>query len=170
MAVNALDLIADIRISLDTKITADMSSPRDAINKTFTVDLDVGTGSGQANQYFADLRTLAGGANEELDLAGVLENRFGQTVTFANIKFIFIENTATTDSTLAVGGAAANAFINWVGNATDIVNIPGQGVFILGSNARDFDVTAGTGDKLKLENLDGVNSLSYNIIIVGVET
>ena len=64
-----------------------------------------GTGDNQLDILFHDMRTLAGGANESLDLAGSLTDVFGVTVAFAKIKVLLIRNLSTTQ-TLSIGGGA----------------------------------------------------------------
>ena len=123
----------------------------------------------QADLMFSDQRTLADAASEELDLAGTLVNAFGDTITFARIKGIFISCEATNTGNLLVGGAASNAFVNWVSDATDKIIVRPDGVLmVFAPDADAYPVTAGTGDKLKLEH-DGTGSdnLVYNIVLIG---
>lgn len=142
-----------------------LSNPRDVLSKTIQKEFANGTSSGQCDLVFRDQRTLTTGNSEDLDLAGALTDPFGTTLTFATVKVLIIENLSTTQ-TLTVGGAAANQFINWVGAANDVINIPPGGFFAISAPAAGFAVTAGTGDLLKVLNSAGA-SCTYNIVILG---
>ena len=49
------------------------------------IRLTDGTGAGAANRLWSDRRTLAASATEDLDLAGVLTEHLGGTLTLARI-------------------------------------------------------------------------------------
>ena len=143
----------------------DINDPRDALSKEYETQLASGTGSSQADLIFHDTRSLADGASEDLDLAGVLADAFGATLTFAKVKALIIKNNSATQ-TLSVGGASANQFVNWVGDATDIIKIAPSGFFALTGPLAGYVVTAATGDKLKVANSAGAGA-TYDIIIIG---
>lgn len=136
------------------------------VNFTETLSLTSGIGANQVNEMFDDDRTLAGGANEELDLSGTLLNAFGDTIAFVGVKLLYIKNNSATE-TLTVGGAAATAWEPWAGAAGDAVKIP-PGGFILWTNpsAAGWAVAAGVTDKLKILNSGGA-STTYRIVILG---
>lgn len=126
--VNALDL-------------GTAAAPSD-LKQTYT--FTNGTGANQAGNVFADQRTTDD-TGESLDLAGGLTNAFGETITFTAIKAIAVRASASNSLNVLVGGAAANGFVNWVGNASDIVVVPPGGTFVLvDPGATGFGVTAGT--------------------------
>lgn len=125
-----------------------------------------GTGAGQANMTWSDTRTLNASSSESLDLAGVLTNAFGSTLTFTKIKGLIITaNSANTNSVL-VGGAASNAFVNWVADSTDIIQLPAGSVFSF-FNPAGYVVTASTGDLLKIANSSSGTSVTYDIVLIG---
>jgi hypothetical protein len=124
-----------------------------------------GTLNGQADLAFVDERTLASGANEELDLAGVLTSVFGATLTFVEVMSIMVYALPANTTNLTVGGAASNAFQGWFGDAADTEVIAPGGV-ALHHRASGWGVTAGTGDKLKIANASGA-SATYQIAILG---
>ncbi len=127
-----------------------------------------GTGANQANMVYGGTRTLAASATESLDLAGGLSNAFGNTITFTSIKTIVIVAAAANVNDVLVGGAASNAFINWVANATDIVVVKPGGMFcITAPTAAGFAVTADTGDLLKVANSAGTTGVTYDIVLIG---
>jgi hypothetical protein len=156
--------IAAVAQALYTK-ALDLSTPTDAVTLNPSIDLPSGTGSGQADLIFHDKRTLGDGANENLDLAGSLVDSFGATLAFVKVKFILFYNLSATQ-TLTIGGAASNQFINWVGSASDKINIPPGGFFALAAPLAGFAVTAGTGDLLKVANSAGA-ACDYDVLLIG---
>lgn len=177
--LTALDLAIALSIAGSTQKGLDLSTPQDAINLSKSIAFAFGTGAGKGDQVFHDRRILAGGASEDLDLAGVLTNAYGATVTFAKVKAILIFNRSdetltspvahtATDAEIAVGGAAANEFQGPFQAAGDAIGIPAGGAFLIAGNwATGWAVTAGTGDLLKIENLDGSDEACYDIVIIG---
>jgi len=143
----------------------DLNSTRGALSHPLSDTLATGTAANQADKMWYDSHSLAA-TSEDLDLAGSLTDVFGNTVTFVKVKAIIIHNKSTTATeNLAVGGAAANQFINWVANASDIVNVGPDGILFLWSPIDGYAVTAGTGDLLKIDA--GSDTIAYDIIIIG---
>ena len=127
-----------------------------------------GTGANQANVMWHDRRTLAATTSEDLDLSGVLTDAFGVSVALARVKAIIVSAASTNGGLIQVGGAAANQFINWVANASDIIQIRAGGFFMLvAPDATAYAVTAATGDLLKIANTDGAAAGTYDIYIIG---
>jgi len=148
----------------------DLQEQSSALTSSDSLSLTDGTGANQANNVFSDQRTLAASANEELDLAGSLTDAYGSTITFTKVKALKVSAASGNTNSVNVGGAAANGFINWVGDATDVIKIPPGGTFLITApDATGFAVTAGTGDLLKITNGGGSTSVTYDIVIIGVE-
>lgn len=121
-----------------------------------------GTGAGQADRLFTDQRTIS--TNDDLDLAGVLVDAMGTTLTFARIKALYIEALAANTNPITIG-AGTNpwaTFLNAAGTAT--LRPGGFLVAYAGSDATGWTVTAGTGDILRLS---ATGSQVYNIGILG---
>lgn len=127
-----------------------------------------GAGAAAVNTYFEDqARVLTSGANESLDLAGVLTNFFGETITNARVKYVYIENTSATE-TLTVGNAASPALL-WFGAAAHTIAIPPLGYLEMSNpTAAGWVITAGTADLLKIANSGG-GSTTYKILILGAD-
>jgi hypothetical protein len=88
-------------------------------------------------------------------------------LTFVKVKYIMVSSATANGGSIQVGGAAANAFINWVANATDILNVqPGGSFSLTAPDLAGYAVTAGTGDLLKINNTDS-SPATYNIVIGG---
>jgi hypothetical protein len=136
-----------------------------------TVRLTNGTGDGQADRVYYAQRQLAASANETLDLAGVLEDIFGNVLTFAKVKFIGVKNINTAAGNLEFGpnganGAGASSGAPWKA-AANKTPIPINNGFFSHYNPAGWTVTAGTGDLLYAENMSGVNAVDYRVVIIG---
>jgi hypothetical protein len=125
-----------------------------------------GTGTNQIDVLWDDRRTILAGANEDLDLSGVLTALEGSAVAFAKVVAILFRNRNTAaGQTIKVGPAAANGWGPAFGAATHRVVIPGSGYFLWidpGGSA----VTAGTGDLLNVE-VPGAADVTYDVIVLG---
>lgn len=127
-----------------------------------------GNGSGQADAVWADTRTIAASSSEALDLAGVLTDVFGNLLTFARIKLMYFAASGNNANNVLIGGAAANAFVNWVADATDVVTLrPGGAFFLAAPGATGYAVTAGTGDQLKVANSGAGTGVTYDVVLIG---
>lgn len=150
--------------------TLDLGTAQAQLSKAYTVDLTDGTAAGRADRTFHDTRTLAASANEDLDLAGVLTDAFGASLTFARIKGLIVSAAAGNTNNVIVGGAASNGFITWVGGAAHTVTLrPGATMALIAgaADATGYAVTAATGDLLRIANSGAGSTVSYDIAIIG---
>ena len=158
------------QIQLTHTSSQDLSTPTEtAINPSdwFNWAVTNGTGLDQMDLIWHDQRTLGATTSENIDLAGSLVDSFGTTLTFARVKLIYVFSAVANGGLIQVGGAGSNTFVNWVANATDIINIRNGGAMMLTApDATGYAVTAGTGDILQINNTDG-SSATYNIVIGG---
>lgn len=135
------------------------------------INLVNGTAAGQANILFTDERTITTGANDDLDLNGVLTNAFGATVSAVEIVALLVINAprsgAANTTNLTIGGGT-NPVTGFLGGTTPTIGPirPGSFVFLGSSDAAGFGVvTAGTGDILRIANSAGA-SATYQIAIL----
>jgi hypothetical protein len=136
--------------------------------KNFAMDLTSGTGASQADKLFADTRTLAASASEDLDLAGSLVDAFGATITFVKVKGIFVTAAAANTNNVIIGGASATQFVGPFGSATHTIAVaPGGGFMICRPDATGWAVGAGSTDLLKIANSSSGTSVTYDIVIIG---
>jgi hypothetical protein len=164
--MDSLTATLKIGINYSAGKTRDLGTLTWAPNFTKSISLAFGTAANQADQVFDDDRTLTASASEDIDLAGALTNAFGETITLARVKMIYIENKSAVD-TLVVGGATSNALANLFGNVNDVINIkPGGVFFIAAPGATGYPVTAATADLLHIVNGAG-GSTTYRIVIIG---
>ena len=150
--------------------TLDLGTAQAQLAKSYTFDLANGTAAGQADRVFHDTRTLAASANEDLDLAGVLVDALGVTLTFARIKGLIVAAAAANTNNVIVGGAASNGFISWVGASTHTITLRPGAVLTLMAGAADvtgYAVTAATADLLRIANSAGSTTVTYDITIIG---
>ena len=165
-----MPLDTTVKVSVDAVHTTllDLATATVPLSFARAVALANGTGLGQADRIFHDNRTLTASATEDLDLAGVLVDAFGATLTFARIKALIVAADAGNTNNVIVGGAATNQFLTWVGAATHTVTVRPGGVLLLAaSDATAYVVTAATGDLLRIANSAGGTSVSYSIVLVG---
>ena len=169
-----MPLTGNWAVSLIAKLTSatDFSTAVYEPTVRATQALTSGTGAGQADLLFADVRTVAGGANDDLDLAGGLTDVYGNTITMAELVGVLLINAPqsgtanTTDLTLGGGSNPVAGFLG--GTAPTIGPIkPGGVLFIGASDAAGLGVvTAGTGDILRISNSAGA-SATYQVAILG---
>lgn len=174
MAIDTLDASIKATIAIISGRTFDFANPGQSIGETPSVSITtVGSGANSANQIWSDQRTLSASASENLDFSGSLTNCYGQTVAFTIIKFIYIRNRSTTGNML-IGASASNQWGTMFSGTSPALQIRQGGFFInCCTDATGWAVTAGgttpTGDVLKVLNQDSGASLTYDIVLVGVE-
>lgn len=158
------------KISLQANLAGspDLGSAAYNINYGQSYAYAQGNAANQAKLVWSDTRTLTASSTESLDLAGSLVDAYGATVTFTSIKGIIVSAHSANTNNVLVGGAASNAFVNWVGDATDVIVVrPGGSFALFANDATGYAVTASTGDLLKIANSSSGSSVLYDIILFG---
>lgn len=160
---------------LSVAVNATQTNALDLTTGTFpttvrkVMNLTGGTGAGKADKMFSDRRTLAASATEDLDLAGVLTDITGATITFVRIKGLYISADAANTNNVVIGAGTAP----WIGllGATHTITLR-PGAFVgIGTGAADavgYAVTATTADILKIANSGGTTGVNYDVVIIGV--
>src|SRR5437870_1880113 len=144
--MTTLDTVLTVEAISTFQTALDLVTASTPLRYRKEIDLTDGTGANKADRIFHDTRTLAASTTENIDLAGSLVDVYGATITFARIKALIVAGAAANTNNVQVGGAAANAFINWVADATDIINVrPGGLMVVLAPDATAYAVTAATG-------------------------
>lgn len=158
------------------EIGASLTSVLDQGTATFPASLSKvlsftdGAGANQVSKLFADTRTLSASATEDLDLAGVLTDAFGATITLVRVKAILVVADAANTNNVVVG-AGTNPFVGPLGGTTPTVSVAPGGVFLVArADATGWPVTGATGDILKIANSAAGTSVTYSILILGSAT
>lgn len=137
------------------------------------IQLSNGNGAGQANLLYVGERTVATGANDDLDLNGTaLQTVYGVNIAATSIVGVLIINqpktsTVANTTNLTVGGGA-NAITTFMGGTTPTFGPirPGGFVFFACDQAGGFGaITAGTADILRIANSAGA-SATYQIVLL----
>lgn len=171
----AVSQVGEISVSVKSKLANafDLDSVVSALDKSFSIAFSNGSGAYQANNRWADERTLLTATNENLDFAGgSLSNSLGGALTFTEIKLIIFYGPTTNTGNLTVSSPAATGvpFIAATGGTTPTPKftlVPG-GLFIFGNPSdAGIIVTAGTGDIINIDNATGASQV-YQVIVFGV--
>lgn len=148
------------------------------LNAALPVDISTaisfanGTGAGQVNAAFYDVRTIAASGTDSLDLNAVLTDALGVSLIFTKVKFIYIVADPGNTNNVVVGAAGSNPFIGLL-NATGTITLrPGMGFLAFAglADATGMAVTAATGDLLLLTNSSSGTGVKYTIVIGGVSS
>lgn len=138
------------------------------INKVYQQLLGTGTGAGQADRVYYAQPTIAASGTTTVDLAGVVTDVFGATVTFARVRALIVAAASGNTNNVVVGAAASNGFISWVGGATHSVNVrPGGFLALAAPDATGYAVTATTADQLLFTNSGAGTSVTFDLIVIG---
>lgn len=164
-----MPLTSGVSVALSGTLTSalDLATGSSPLSVRKAVNLASGTGIGKADKIWADRRTLAASATEDLDLAGVLLDAFGTAITFVKVKGLYI-SAADANSNNVVVGAATAPWATLLSTTGTLTLRPGAFVGV-GTGAADagYAVTATTGDILKIANSGAGTSITYDIAIIG---
>jgi hypothetical protein len=145
----------------------DIGTAEQDFDITYSEKFTDGTAANQANRYYSSTRVINAASSVALDLAGVLADVFGQTITFTTIKGIRVRADDANTANALVGGAASNGWFGCFNDATDIAKVKPGGMFEwIDPSAAGEAVTAGTGDQLKIANPGGA-AITVRIEIFG---
>lgn len=164
-----MSLTSKIALSVVASLTgtADLTTPRADLSKQYTSRLADGTGLGQANRIFSDQRTLAASATEDLDLAGVLADALGSTITMAKLKALIVTAASGNTNNVNLTRPASNGVPLFLAASDGIGILPGGMFAWVAPTAAGVTVTAGTGDLLTFTNSSSGSSVTYDVVIIG---
>jgi hypothetical protein len=157
-----------LNINLTQSGSAEIGTPKLAISIEELLSLTAGTAAtNQANILWQDeARSIGASANADIDLAGVLTDAFGSTVTAAEVLLLFIRADAANVNNVQVTRPASNGFAGPFLAASDGVSIkPGE--YALFVSQSGWGVTAGTGDLINIANSGSGSAVLFDIAIVG---
>lgn len=131
-----------------------------------------GAGAGAVDQIFADERTIAASANEDLDVAtgGGLTDVTGQAVAMARIKALAIVASSGNTNNVRLTRPASNGVPLFLaaGDGQDIK--PGGCYLWMAPDAAGVAVTAATADLINIANSSSGTGVTYKILILGAAT
>lgn len=133
----------------------------------------LGTGLSQANLIYAAERTVASGANDDLDLNGTgLQTPLGANIAATSLVGIIIINrplleTDPANTTNLTVGAGTNPVVGFMGGTTPTIIIRPNGVLYLEcpSVGGIATITPSTGDILRIANAAGAQN-KYQIALL----
>ena len=125
-----------------------------------------GTNASQMNAIVGYSQSLTNSQTVTYNLAGGVENCFGDTVTFYRVNFMSIKASVDNVSTLDIGNASTNVFFSWLGSSDQTILIPPGGFFML--TAPDATGFPSQNGNLKIAN-SGTNSASYELYVGGAQ-
>lgn len=146
----------------------DLGVPLVSFERTLKAALSSTSPTTPVQKVFADTRTLAASATENLDFAaGNTGGPFGETQTWVTIKGILVAARSTNTNNVIVGGAPTNGIPGIFNDLTDKIIVKPGGVFLWVAPVTGATVTAATADLLLVANSAGGSSVDYDIIVVG---
>lgn len=160
---------ADITAAIRAKLTgaADLGNPVAPVLIEKHIQITSGTDAlGKADILWADTRTLAASATENLDLAGILAGLLGSTITAAEITAIYIEAASANTNDVVAFGAASNPFNGPLSGTTPKLTV-GPGDIALITNRKGWTVTASTGDIILVANSAAGTPVTFTIVLIG---
>lgn len=159
----------DLSLRASQSNTIDVGSSRAERLVQVAAVLTNGTGAGKADLVFADTRTLAASATEDLDLAGALADAFGVAQVFARVQAIVVQAATGNTNNVNVTRPASNGVPLFLAAGDGVGVRPGETLALFAgvADAVGHAVTAGTGDLLTITNSAGTTGVTYSIIIIG---
>lgn len=160
-------LTSKITVALEGLLSKslDLGNVNAPVNLNKVVSYGDGTADGQADLIFHDQRTLSASSNEDIDLAGILTDAMGDTITMAEVKAIVVVAASSNPALLTVKGASAT-HANPFDTADAGVLVPPGGFFAWNGGTGGLSVTAGTADLINIASGAGDDHI-YDIYLIG---
>lgn len=158
-----------LQLAAELTSPLDLSTPTSRFSRALQINLTEGTGAGQANRVWHDQRTLAASATENLDLAGTLNDPFGQPITFARIKLVYVQAAASNVNDVQVSRPASGVPL-FLAASDGIVVRPGGVLLWAAPDATGVVVTPTSADLLAVTNGAAGSSVTYDVLVIGAAT
>lgn len=164
--VLAVDGNTSLKVLANTSKTLDLGTVSFPLNWTSTQAWTDGTGAAKYQIAWTDTRTTDG-TGEDLDLAGVLKDAFGQTLTFTIVKVIAVSASSANTQPVVIG-AGGHPISGLFGDAaSDTIKVrPGGTITIVAPDATGYPVTATSADDLMIK-AGATASVTYSIMVLG---
>lgn len=148
----------------------DLTTASAPVNYQRQFTLSEGAGLNAANKIWSDNRTIAASGTDDLDVAGVLTDPFGASITLARIKGIFVFASSANSNNVVVG-AGTNPITTIMGGTTPTIIVrPGGMLALWAPDATAYTVTAATADILRIANSGAGTSVNYDIVLIGASS
>jgi len=165
---NGSGLTGNTNVGINLKYTdsIDLSNVLDDLVINAGITWSFGTGANQANVLFHDSRSTDD-TGETLDLfaSGSLVDAFGNALTMAAIKLLYIKNTHATLSLEILGGASLDLLI--ANGTTDAIVIQPNGIFFWVDPTAAGIVTS-TNKNLKLAAATA-GTVTFDLVALGLD-
>lgn len=165
-----------LTLNISAATTQDFGTAvHEIIQSLALASLSTGSGLNQANYVFADRRSLNASTAENIDMyAPAVRDALGQTLTLSKVKALYIHNrggsTLSASDIVAVGGEGSAATWNSPFSGSDSFEMslePDGKLVLISPSAAGYAVANTTNHLLKVENLNGAQAITYDIIIIG---
>lgn len=162
-------LQTNVQLSVDTTLTRTDGLAAASADAPWTYGFSWpdGTATGTANRLYQGRRTINASSNDDLDLAGVLVDTYGATITFVRVRAIIVKAAASNTNNVVVGAAAATQFVGPFGASTHTVAVPPDGMFMVTFPGTGWTVGAGSTDMLRIANSGAGTSVTYDLFVIG---
>lgn len=145
----------------------DLQSASSVLTYAQSLGFASGTGANQADKIFSDTRTIAASGTDDLDLAGVLLDPLGGTITMARLKGLIVKASAANTNNVVMG-VGTNPITTILGGTTPTLNIrPGGLLVLFAPDAVAYVVTAATADILRFANSGAGTGVTYDVVLIG---
>ena len=141
-------------------------TPKTVININESISWTFGTGANQANVIFQDSRSTDD-TGETLDLfaSGSLLDMYGNALTMANLKFLYVKNTHATLILELFGNTSLDLLI--LSGTTDALEIVPGGHFVwVGPTAAGIDMST---NKNLFVAATTAGTITYDVLAVGLD-
>jgi hypothetical protein len=169
MTIDSFKVLARIAATFSKDMGDTFDDPDFGLAASQNTTMTDGLGANKLNMCYATTGTLSASGNRDFDLVGSLKTRFGDTISFAKVKLIFVRNLSTT-ATIRVGGIGATGFVNWISANTAYNRVGPSGLFLLFTPGADGYAAAAGADVLRLTNESGAATAAFEIVVAGEES
>lgn len=159
----------NVTAAINRKTPLDLGDVLSNMSKAFNVEMANGTSASQVDKTWGDTRTVASGADDDIDLRALTETILGSTITttLAKLRYLFIWNeTATTGDYLFIDASVTNAFTGMFVGVTTGKDPIGPASPFVKANIVDGWTVDGTHKVLRIHNA-GTHTITYHILIAG---
>lgn len=153
-----------VAVQVEYRNPLDLSAAVDNLDFQKVLRLGSGVAAGQADRCWHSRRILAASATENLDLSGTLTDEYGNPLTPARIKGLYVRAADANTNDVVVGGAGTNAWTGPFGGTAHTLAVP-PGMLLPLTRLDGWPVTANTADLLKFANGGAGSPVTYDVVI-----